>query len=1174
MQRTKTTLLALLALGALQVAPAAAQLDCSAVTPGLCSGSLATGAPLAEAEACLCRATPFFEDVRTQITDKNFSQILPTVYEATEPSRYSDALLEQVLAWAEDGAPSPEKNAVLYEAALRQASAHGMFGDERLVSGLNASFDPLLVDPIREGLGRLDSRVCTVNPQTLCTVDADCPAADTCTARRVEGGPDAAFGAVQEYRRAERSLARVVERVGADGFQELDEAAGPCGSVGCATRLLFRLGAMKARAQQERADRLWQLATAAGGPMADAPVCVVGSGAGGGEACQLHADCDAIPGVGRCGASAAEQRIVAFREAVSEALAEGAVLQSLYTRLAASTDESPDLRQMAFALADLTDIEARAVKGDNPFGLPPNYVPLLSSVQEGVIGCSEECPTGNCDLASFFDCLLTLADGNGQLGVLTTAEDQQAAAELAANDFADAVRDAALFESETKGELRDVIVRMFGQPCVDCACAVATLTEEQRVGSCFEFDGEVWQVAGTACEEESNPFGGCTTEFVDGEVERQIQAVRNAQLALDNLDAALDRNSRSRRQAYAKFEEIERINGRACTGIEGAIEAAADSTSAVLEGEKISTGEVTGNAFLEGFGGAASGALVGATIGGKAGPAGIAAGFLIGGVIGGVNSGRNDAKANHAIDVEQTLRNIERDRELEVLRVKCLQESRLVDVEQADALFQIATERMQLRHQALEQRGVILDAQVGANQLLSELVAAEGRFEEAQELASVWGGSGVRNPQNYRPVVLKKQIDAGQTFRSAQILTWLILRAAAYDLARPDFLAPQRFEPSDVIELGPNQCQQSECVDDGTGVATGNSCVVDSDCGAAQSCQLQSTSAGMADSDGSCSLQAVFAARTVDDLRHLIRSAFLTEAATFRTLASCGQGNCQKTVRLRDLFTDPTLGAGRPTLGSIMKGEGLPEVEFEITLKRRFELCEDLPAPLFEEFCAPNGVASLRNDGTGSGENLADNVYNARFLQIGGVVRYDPSADPTAMLCRDGLSGEPVSPSPCASSGECPTCDLDLFGNAIPCVCRTIFDGDPVAELVQLGPGVVRSDQAQRISSLDDDCVGTECPTDSFLRYEVRSGNLPITGEAPSFDFFRVLDLLLFQDTGTALASMNPNVKGVPVASPRWRLRIDTEGLADERFQDAYLDSIEDIELILDYQGFNVPAGN
>ena len=86
-------------------------------------------------------------------------------------------------------------------------------------------------------------------------------------------------------------------------------------------------------------------------------------------------------------------------------------------------------------------------------------------------------------------------------------------------------------------------------------------------------------------------------------------------------------------------------------------------------------------------------------------------------------------------------------------------------MEQADALFQIATERMQLRHQALEQRGVILDAQVGANQLLSELVAAEGRFEEAQELASVWGGSGVRNPQNYRPVVLKKQIDAAERTR-------------------------------------------------------------------------------------------------------------------------------------------------------------------------------------------------------------------------------------------------------------------------------------------------------------------------------------------------------------------------------------------------------------------------
>ena len=92
---------------------------------------------------------------------------------------------------------------------------------------------------------------------------------------------------------------------------------------------------------------------------------------------------------------------------------------------------------------------------------------------------------------------------------------------------------------------------------------------------------------------------------------------------------------------------------------------------------------------------------------------------------------------------------------------------------------------------------------------------------------------------------------------------------------------------------------------------------------------------------------------------------------------------------------------------------------------------------------------------------------------------------------------------------------------------------------------------------------------DSFLSYQLRRGDLPLLGRTPVFRFFELTGLAL----GDSIATATPdfNAKGVPLASPRWQLQLLPSGLASpNRTLREYLRGIEDIQLVFDYQAFNL----
>ena len=981
---------------------------------------------------------------------------------------------------------------------------------------------------------------------------------------------------MQEYRRAESALTEAIERLGSpEAFTALEPALGSCGDAGCASLLLLRVGNLKARAQAERLDRLWRRKVASGLVLDDSLTCFdTGTFQSTGATCAIDADCGGASE--RCGASVAERSGVVLRQVAAESLAEGSIAQALYRRLLPSSVLAghSDFAQLQSSLDGMTEAESRVASGVTPLGLPSDYVPMLSTVQEGVIGCSASCGSG-CDLASFFQCLVSLAEGGGQLGIFTNAEQQIANAQMQADTFADQMRSTAAHRNEAEQSLRDQLVRLFGQPCTTCVCksAPSTLTSYESLACVTSPSGEVWQIEGAVCTDGSPLAADCVTDNVDGELEQAIQRIRNAQLALENRGEAIATNAENKDSIAEDFANLLTSLETACRDRELAYEDAGRKTVDAINGyeagiRKAESGGLFGG-IMKGVQAAMGVAKI--VVSTAANPLAIAGAGDLTGVaqqLGAEAASKRKLEAQTGL--QRTQAQIQTELNVQLAQIACRQEMVALGVQESTALRGVETERRRLVNEAEEQLGAVVAAQITANRLIAELRRARERLDEAQEFEATWAQQSFRNPQNYRALAAKSLIDASDSFRSAQVLAWLILRAGAYDLAQPDLPVPLTFSNQSVVTI--DACRQAVCYDT-SGPPTQTSCITDNDCPGPQTCDLlTSADAAIADSDGTCSLQAVFSARSVADLRHLVRSAFLQSVVTFRTLASCPGGACRKTISLRDLFTDPSLGPAQPTLGSrLIQSLPEPELDFTVSLQRRYALCENLPAPSFEQVCRPNGIASLGNDGTGSGTNLADNIWSARALDGSAVVRYASGDDPRQLRCRNPYSGKPGGGFLCQTDSNCSqTACTSPLGFPGPCVCRQVFLGDPVAELVQLEPGVVRTSFADRVTSSDDGCTGDACPRDSFLSYQIRSGNLPLDGSPPSFDFFRVVDLSLYDATGTALANPNANIKGVPVASPRWHLRLDLTGLTDPDFDQAFIESIEDIEVIFNYQAFNL----
>ncbi len=1053
--------------------------------------------------------------------------VLPLSYESpdTVSSGYRYGCVEQILRFARESWPlsTDRGGRLLYEASFRKASAHGMFGDDRLVRGLNLALDPdqstLLNDPIKDGLLHLDSRVCQsasspsvlTGSETLCQTLRDCGVNEICAPARFGDLQAGLFGAVQEYRRAEQTLVEAIRDLGLARFRAYDLEDPRCGAVGCAARLLIRLGALRARAQAEHLDLVWSRAAAAGGGITQEVTCSQPTGSLS-RVCRVDRDCDASPGAGDgvCGSSAKERALVALRQEAAEAVAEAGVSLSLYQQVApaALATATTDMAMLQSSLAQIADLSTRSLQGSTPFGLPSNYVPFLSDSQKELLGCG----------ASNFSCLEALLEGGAPgapntQGVLDELDVAAHQAPLNLDAYADAIRDEQSYAADMRQQYEDMLVRMYGASCESSSSGCTCSTTDEKAGRCVTFQSRVWVVAGVDCSNPSNPFAQCSTVNADGAIEEQLQAVQAAKVALENVALEIERLDLLQDLNSDLLATRQAILNDSCEDVEAALRRFGTSVRTELR--------------------------------------------------------KDPSSSTTSESVQYAMSVFEQYKEIQLNYVECVGKLReIVEIDSPDSSFNIGTQQLKLELKALEAVQSLLRAEIAANSLRSQIARARQRLDEAQTLADVWAAGAFRNPQNYRSLALQNQLAAADYLRRARLVTWMLLRATAYDLARPDFVSPLRgYGQSELADI--SLCVKSECIDGGTPI--GESCIRDSDCSSG-SCQETAASADVAGSDGSCSLQAVFAARDAEDLRSLSRRAFVELASTDRDTAC--NGSCVKSVSLRNIFTNP-LAPAQPPLGEVLSARPLSignevALDFGITLQRGFALCPllDPGASLVEKVCQPTGVAGLLPNESGTpGENGSDDFWNARILGLDAQVTYQFERDPRDVLCRNPTTGTPVDglADICSGPGVCiPNGCTDAAGNAIDCECAAILAGDPVFDLVQVGPGIVRT-------PLADPSTGIVQPAhDSFLAYRMRRGNLPTTHDEPHFRPFRFSGIPL--PTSPPVGDPDDSGQGVPLASPQWQLRLKPSGLLNQAiYMPELIASIEDIDLTFTYEAFNLP---
>lgn len=1177
------------------VTPLPARADCSAAPAQFeCDfqGQVSNAATcLSQWAATFAEGTNVYDNVKAagaggSLTCSPFScdpeDVMPLSYEspASIVSAYRSSCVDEILDFSRgpgvvDG---DEGGRLLYEASFRRASAHGMFGDDRLVRALNLALDPgqsFLNDPIKDSLLMLDSRVCQdpANPaplggsEPLCRSNRDCLVGKVCAPARFDDAATGLFGAIQEYRRAEQTLLEAVRDLGEARFRAYDLEGSACGGVGCAAKLLVRLGALRARAQAERIDLAWARAAAAGGGITSEVMCAqpVSSNT---LTCALDRDCDSAPGAGdgSCGSGGAERAQVALREEAAEAAAEAGASLVVYQRLApgALAEASSDVALLRRSLEDIESAASRSLKQTTPFGLPANYVPFLSDSQKELLGCG----------TSNFACLEALLDGGAAgagnvQGVLDELEISANQAPLNLDAYADAIRNDQTFTDDIRARFEDTVTRMLGPSCETSGCTCPP--GEESLGLCVTFQSKTWVIAGAHCSDASDPFARCSTANADGAFEQQLQVVHTAEVALENIADKIARNVQEYDQTMRDFLTHASITSESCAAVQASIVSGGNQVSSAIQQRIATIGNTRGERIDVALG---VGAAIGDVVASIAEPW-KAIGSAISGGFGIAERRRAEKRAKQEkkedLELQIALNQIDRNQQLEIHQIQCDADLRLIaEVTAPQALRNIESQRLDLIGAAREQQSILTQAEIAANQLVAEVTAARQRYDEAQSLQEIWSSDQFRNPQNYRALALENQLKASSYLRRARLATWMLLRSTAYDLAQPDVVSPIR-------EIGPAQIADvSLCVKSACSIS-GESCIRDSDCTAGV-CQQTGANADVADSDGSCSLQAVFAARDAEDLRSLVRRAFSELAETDRDTAC--NGTCYKTVSLKNIFGDP-LAPNPPALGDTLvqlplsAGSEAP-LDFAITLQRDFQLCPlvNPGVSLVDRVCQSAGVAGLLDDQSGTdGETAANDFWNARLLGLKAQVVYRFNRSPEENLCRNPLTGTPVPGLEHlnCSSGQQPAVCIpngcqDALGNAIDCECAPLFEGgsDPVFDLVQVGPGLVRTRLADETSG------PTQPPRDALLRFQMWRGDLPSADQEPRLRPFQLTNIPML----TTVSSDPPDDsgQGVPVASPQWQLRLKPSGLAlPSAYMAEYLTAIDDIRLSFTYEAFNLP---
>jgi hypothetical protein len=974
-----------------------------------------------------------------------------------------------------------------------------------------------------------------------------------------------------------------------------------------------------------------------------------------GELCTVNRDCDVrmpdgtLTTAGVCGSrpsvagSRAQADAVLLRESLQEAIAEAAIAEAVYGTLLSNGEilSSADWGLRFAALSRIETLEQRSLTGQNPFGVPSDYVPILRNTQQDLLGCLSTCTSGGgltCDATSNLQCLRNLVEGADLVNFFTQAKTTQENA----TQNAQAYVDAALNRSDQRDAMLDefsrVLVRLFGDPdCEGVGCSCPTNPVEEAL--CVQFTDtqgdKLWIAEGLICDTEglSAEVPPCSLEGVDGEFERQAVAIQLSNLVVEDKLRELADNLEQMEAVEQDYAALAGLKAGECQDLETAIQTAQEAISTAIDerekakkkkkgwfGKLKSWAEdsisdiqtklggipVIGGALTWPF--ETTGFLCDMGIARAAGDPGSQVAAAAGCSILGGRSEKDKKRAD--LQFERDSHAIESTQQLDTLHARCRTElgdnpgdpnacnpedpfsCGTLNIQEGQALRELTMRRREITADLAQARLGYVDALSASEQLRVQLQEAASRLAEAEEHLAIETATGFRNPANYRAVALREQLEAADKFRAAQIVTWMILRSVAYDLARPDVATPN---------LSPLQlasCQAAKC---SLGSENeGDVCFGNADCtpgagGAGGTCELSSDPNGIADTNGDCSLRAVFAARTVEDLEALVSSSVTQVIAADRALAC--NGTCSKTIKLRDLYTDPfEPAATRPNLGEILvrsqpaTSPAASTLPFSISLRRGFRRCP-ANANGVGVTCQTTGVANLSGEQSNPG-NDADDIWLARALSVEGQVTYEPNRHPGSVLCRDPLSGRLANSDPAVCQdflgNETPgaACPLDpsapygvtacFLGNGTPspdCFCERLLttpEGEMVTRIRQVQPGIIRSRDAGLFDS--------NLPEDRLLRFTMRSGDLPllsgsqVTDRIPAFDPFTVGLTLGDADYGGG-SGANSEIRGVPIASSGWELRVLSPNLEDPQnlnHLEEYLRSIQDIELTFQYQGFDI----